>query len=105
MSYLRSSLSFSPSIRNFPANAQKIRARRMTLFAGFLLASLTCAAQNQPQDNAANQQPESKPDKSSTITIPAGTQLSLALTQPIQSRYLRRGDDIYAQITSPVTAG
>ena len=39
------------------------------------------------------------------ITIPGGTQLSLVLTQPIQSRYLRRGDDIYAQITAPVDSG
>jgi hypothetical protein len=103
MPYLRSWFSVSSSIPNVPSNAQRNRARRMTFFAGFLLASLTCTAQIQPQDNA-NQQPDSKPDQSSTITIPAGTQLSLVLTQPIQSRYLRRGDDIYAQVTSPVTA-
>ncbi len=105
MPYLRSWFSVFRSIPNFPTNAQRNRARRMTLFVGFLLASLTCTAQNQPQANATNQQPESKSDQSSTITIPAGTQLSLVLTQPIQSRSLRRGDDIYAQVTSPVTAG
>ena len=27
------------------------------------------------------------------------------LTHPIQSRYIHRGDDIYAQITSPVNFG
>lgn len=74
----------------------------MTLFACFLFTILTCAAQDQPQENAS-QQPESKPDQSSTITVPAGTQLSLVLSQPIESRSLRRGDDIYAQITAPVT--
>jgi hypothetical protein len=105
MPYLRSWFSVSPSIPNFPTNTQRNRTCRMAFFAGLLMASFTCTAQNQPPDNATNQQPESKSDQSSTITIPAGTQLSLALTQPIQSRYLRRGDDIYAQITSPVTAG
>ena len=104
MPYLRSKLSVSSSISNFPTNVQRSRARRITFFASFLLASLTCTAQNQPQDTT-NQQPESTPDQGPAITIPAGTQLSLALSQPIQSRYLRRGDDIYAQITSPVTAG
>lgn len=105
MSYLRSLFSVASSMPNFPTNAQRNRAHRMTFFAGFLLASLTCTAQNPPQDNATNQQPESNPDQSSTITIPAGTQLSLALSQPIQSRYLRRGDDIYAQITAPIDSG
>jgi hypothetical protein len=40
----------------------------------------------------------------SNITIPAGTHLALVLTQPVQTRYIRRGDDIYAQVTSPVDA-
>lgn len=105
MPYLRSWFSVSRSIPNFPTNAQRNRAQRVTFFAGFLLVSLTCTAQIQSQANATTQQPESNPDQSSTVTIPAGTQLSLVLTQPIQSRYLRRGDDIYAQITAPVTAG
>jgi len=105
MPYLRSCFSVSPSIPNFPTHARRTVARRMTFCAGFLLASFTCTAQIQPQDNATNQQSESKPDQSSMITIPAGTQLSLVLTQPIQSRYVRRGDDIYAQITAPVDSG
>ena len=101
MTYLRSLFSVPPSIPNFLTNVQRNRARR-SFCAGFLLASLTCTAQIQPQDNATNQQPESRPDQSPTITIPAGTQLSLVLSQPIESRVLRRGDDIYAQITAPV---
>jgi hypothetical protein len=43
--------------------------------------------------------------QSATITLPAGTRLALVLTHPIQSRYIHRGDDIYAQITSPVNSG
>jgi hypothetical protein len=43
-------------------------------------------------------------NQNSNITIPAGTHLALVLTQPVQTRYIRRGDDIYAQVTSPVAA-
>ena len=106
MSYLRSLFFVHPSISTSLAdaqkiNTQKIQARAMTFFACLLFASLTCAAQSQPQ-NSANQPPESQPDHDSSITIPAGMQLSLVLSQPIESRILRRGDDIYAQITAPV---
>ena len=41
----------------------------------------------------------------STIAIPAGSRIALVLTQPIQTRYVHRGDDVYAQVVSPVTAG
>jgi hypothetical protein len=40
-----------------------------------------------------------------TVAVPAGTRIALILTQPIQTRLIHRGDDIYAQIVSPVTAG
>lgn len=39
------------------------------------------------------------------VTVPAGTRIALVLTHPIQTRYFHRGDDIYAQVTSPVTSG
>jgi hypothetical protein len=41
----------------------------------------------------------------SMIAIPAGSRIALVLTQPIQTRYVHRGDDVYAQVVSPVTAG
>ena len=41
----------------------------------------------------------------STVTIPAGARIALVLTHPIRSRYIHRGDDIYAQISSAVTSG
>jgi hypothetical protein len=44
-------------------------------------------------------------NNSNTIAVPAGSRIALVLTQPIQTRYVHRGDDIYAQIVSPVTAG
>jgi len=83
------------------------------MFAGLaafaaLLALPTCFAQDQSQ--AGNPTPTKPPqiqaeNRSATITIPAGTRLALVLTQPIESRTMRRGDDIYAQTTSPVNAG
>jgi hypothetical protein len=39
------------------------------------------------------------------ITVPAGTSIALVLMHPIQSRHVHRGDDIYAQTTSPVVSG
>jgi hypothetical protein len=58
-------------------------------------------AQDQPSQNPAG---PTAPDMQ-TITIPAGSHIAMVLTQPVQSRVLRRGDDIYAQITSPVDSG
>ncbi|MGA8151124.1 MAG: hypothetical protein WB952_09255 [Terriglobales bacterium] len=67
----------------------------MTLF----LAGFPCLAQEQSQTS----QPQAAPN--ATVTIPAGTRIALVLTHPIQSRHIHRGDDIYAQITSPITSG
>jgi hypothetical protein len=39
------------------------------------------------------------------VMVPAGARIALVLTHPIQSRYIHRGDDIYAQVTSPVNSG
>jgi hypothetical protein len=39
------------------------------------------------------------------VIVPAGARIALVLTHPIQSRYIHRGDDIYAQVTSPVNSG
>ena len=68
------------------------------------LVTLTCFAQDQPQaGEGADPEPRQAPaEVGSTITIPAGTSVALVLTHPIQSRYIHRGDDIYAQISSPV---
>jgi len=69
------------------------------------LISSFAFTQDQPQaappPDSAQVQVESQP---STITIPSGTRLAMVLTQPVQTRYIHRGDDIYAQITSPVDA-
>ena len=99
MSYLRSS---SQRFSNSPFLATSIRTTRNAALAAFLFASLTCLGQDQQPAQTADSQPQTAPN--ATVTIPAGTQLALVLTHPVQSRTIHRGDDIYAQITSPVTA-
>jgi hypothetical protein len=68
-----------------------------------LLLAISTFAQQPAPDSPDNSQPT--PAKDVTITIPAGTRIALVLTQPLQTRYLRRGDDVYAQITAPVASG
>ncbi len=76
-----------------------------------LLFAATCLAQDQAQP-----QPPSPPNpaasaqtlptsESSAVALPSGTRIALVLTHDLQSRSIRRGDDIYAQITSPVNSG
>jgi hypothetical protein len=56
---------------------------------------------SQNQDAVASASPARD---ATTITVPAGVRIALVLMHPIQSRYVHRGDDIYAQTTSPVVA-
>jgi hypothetical protein len=81
-----------------------------------LLTTLTIAAACFAQDNVQTQSPDSQNQNSemnadasakpaATETIPAGTRFALVLTHPLQSRYIHRGDDIYAQLTAPITLG
>jgi hypothetical protein len=69
-------------------------------------------AQDRPQPTPSQPDPQSSAQaqaqatgQSSTVTLPPGTRIALVLTHDIQSRSIRRGDDIYAQITSPVNSG
>jgi hypothetical protein len=92
-------LSSTPSFLN--STSTKFR-QALALTSTLLLAISTFAQQPAP-DSPDNSQPT--PAKDVTITIPAGTRIALVLTQPLQTRYLRRGDDVYAQITAPVASG
>jgi hypothetical protein len=87
------------------------KARRTLAAVTTLIFAVTCLAQDQDQP-----QPPSPPDSQTsveasatpsldTVTIPSGTRFALVLTHPIQSRHIHRGDDIYAQTTSPVNSG
>jgi len=77
--------------------------------AAIFCASVFCFAQDQTQDQPQTTTPQTSQTQSestnSTVTIPAGTQLAMVLTHPIESRDIHRGDDIYAQIISPVNSG
>jgi hypothetical protein len=92
--------------------------KALALFTTLTFAA-ACIAQDsgQPQptqesqtQNSQTQQPQLKAEASAkphaaTETIPAGTRFALVLTHPLQSRYIHRGDDIYAQLTAPITLG
>ena len=68
------------------------------------LSGLFCLAQEQspvPQGST----PDLRAIDKNNLLVPAGTRIALVLTHPIQSRYLHRGDDIYAETTSPATSG
>lgn len=72
-----------------------------------LLVGSYCLAQDQPQTGQSTD-PSNQAEaqlQPSTVTVPAGTRIALVLTHPIRSRSVHRGDDIYAQITSPVLSG
>jgi hypothetical protein len=58
-------------------------------------------------ENIASKEAAAKETDPSTaaVTVASGTRIALVLTHPIQSRYIHRGDDIYAQVTSPVNSG
>jgi hypothetical protein len=79
-------------------------------FVSTMLLSLTCLAQQptapQPDSQSTTSVASANPAlAATTITVPAGVSIALVLIHPIQSRYVHRGDEIYAQTTSPVVAG
>jgi len=87
--------------------------RGMAMVTALLVATTGFAQQNeqtvpQPDSRTAMQDStaSAKPAPGApTVTIPAGTSIALVLTHPVQSRYMHRGDDVYAQIVSPITSG
>jgi hypothetical protein len=86
-------------------------ARRTLAAVTTLVIAATCLAQDQdqpqlpsPPDSHTSVEASATPSLD-RVTIPSGTRIALVLTHPIQSRHIRRGDDIYAQITSPVNSG
>jgi hypothetical protein len=96
-------LSTRPS---FPISAKTKIRQGLALSTTLLLTFSTFAQQtapSMPQDSHDN--PPAAMDNAITVSVPAGTRIALVLTQPVQTRYLHRGDDVYAQITSPVASG
>jgi hypothetical protein len=102
VSYLRSCRQI------FSAVPTAIKKRpRLVAIACAILLTFPCPAQEPPVPAQTPNSPAgpTQAEAKSTVTIPAGTKIALVLTQPIQSRYVRRGDDMYAQVTSPVNSG
>lgn len=96
--YLRSCLPRVLSLLSFSRRRLVVQPFVLTLI---LLLPLACAAQDEGASGpSAAMQPPIE-----TVTLPTGTRFALVLTHPIQSRYIHRGDDIYAQVTSPVDSG
>jgi hypothetical protein len=78
------------------SNLAETRSKQAFTFTALLFVTLTGFAQDQTT---------TPPNPQTTISIPAGTKLSLVLTHSVLSRSTHRGDDIYAQTIFPVTLG
>jgi hypothetical protein len=98
-------LPFSP---DFPNPNKTIVRQAITLTATLFMVVAGFAQQptaTSPPGSSDNPQiAVTTTTNTTTVAVPAGTRIALVLTQPIQTRYIHRGDDIYAQIVSPVTA-
>ena len=100
------------------SSARKLRKMRLPwpILAILLLAAPVGAQQTPPwvqrqqgsprSDVPLNQQgsPEATAQNPPPITLPAGTQLALILTHPIDSKTTHRGDTVFAETTAPVLA-
>src|SRR5579864_3721021 len=92
------------SFSSFTSTIPTKSARQAGFVLAIVLAGLPCLAQQAPATEPAPPAPATA-QPSASVTIPAGTRVALVLTHPIQSRHLQRGDDIYAQVSSPVDSG
>ncbi len=82
----------------FPTLAATTTKLAVAVATTFLFA-FTCLAQETSQPS---QQPDPQSQATAqplVVTVPAGTRIALVLTHPIQSRYVHRGDTVYAQVT------
>lgn len=85
----------------------KTRIRHSIALTSTLLIAVSSFAQQPtaPRANPPDNSQIAANSNTTTVAVPAGTRIALVLTQPVQTRRMRRGDDIYAQVVSPVTAG
>ena len=92
----------------------KTQIRQVIALTCTLLLAISSLAQKTPPPNPQTDSKTTSTDalssakpgpESATVTVPAGSRIALVLTHPIQSRYVHRGDDIYAQVISAITVG
>ncbi|HEX3103380.1 MAG TPA: hypothetical protein VHQ22_02950 [Terriglobales bacterium] len=86
-----------------PSVSRQLQVISITL----LFAASTCIAQQgtpaaEPPNSSGAQASTNAESQPTTVTIPAGTHLALALTHPVDSRTTHHGDEIFAQTTSPL---
>ena len=89
-----------------PVSLTSKRLQTLSLIMFFAVA--TCAAQQAappggPTPDSGTQASPGPATDEAPITIPPGTRLALVLTHPVDSHSTHRGDEIFAQTTSPVT--
>src|SRR5271157_3493520 len=73
------------------------------LVVAILFGTSVCAAQTAPPQPAAQDQVSSKKTSArSTIVVPAGTAVSLAITNPVWNKTAKVGDSVYAETAFPV---
>jgi type IV secretion system protein VirB10 len=72
----------------------------MRTLVGIVLCSTVALAQAGPRQSNSSS-PADKPGPAQTLTIPAGSQIPLALKQAISTKTAREGDPVYATTTFP----
>ena len=92
-----------PCLQAFPTSILATYVAKLTAITAILLCPVVFAQQETPTAPPDSSQVQGE-GQNPNITLPAGTHVALVLMQPVQTRYVRRGDDIYAQVTSPVDA-
>src|SRR5262245_22492067 len=70
-----------------------------------LLITLACFAQEQDETSPDASPNANPPSAAASMTIPAGTRFALVLTNPVASRSIRRGDEVYTQTVAPIVVG
>jgi hypothetical protein len=85
-----------------------MRSRRWSVRRGLLAAAAVAVAAGcspAPGHNATEGNGASAGTQTSHVTVPAGTQFSLALNQELSTRENKAGDEFTAQVVSPVAQG
>ena len=91
----------------FSSSVPSVNRQLLVISLTLLLAASTCIAQQatpaaEPPNSSGAQASANPEPQPTTITVPAGTHLALALTHPVDSRTTHHGDEIFAQTTSPL---
>jgi hypothetical protein len=91
----------------FFSSVPSISRQLQIVFITLLFGASTCMAQQgtpaaEPPGAPAAKASTTPESQGTTVTIPAGTHVAMALTHPVDSHSTHRGDEIFAQTTSPL---